>query len=707
MDGKYRGLLDTVKIFRTVKPPILVSFIFVIALILLPFYDLNNIPLNLANVANINSHFPSLYNVKWIGGPFTMSIFIPAYYAYIFSGYALYAAYTLYKLIFLVLIFLMAKMISSLSEDEKKKNRIFLLVFLNPVLLFVSFIWVSIVVFPIFFLFLSMYLLRHYEGSSHEKVVQVLAGLSFVVSAFFYWYPVLLIPALFLYSNIRRKSMFFVTLISGLAIVSAVYLLTMYPSVSTFIATLKGSNNPLYRPEISGVQFFFHITTVEYILILLVASFLVPVIAKIRGLSEYTAFFIIIAVLLGFSNLSTPNDNTFILPFSFLPLILSSESRWKKTGWYLLPQLLPISTIILISLYIGNTLPDGVGIFMWGYYVFHLNVVNIITSRLLHTYFIVYNSTVILSILISVTFVICVDLRNRRLSFNNSVKELKSGAHHSRVNTVNNSFGTKRLISVVLIVILVLIPVSFLVNDTLPTTVKQHDNQTFPVYFFLPRFVPDTGNVIPPLQNITYSVNGNTVLIYSSSPEITFGRHLNARGVDLNITFTFKNLKSSAEFLNSSLFVLSYFHNTVVNSAEQNMSYSAIGTDTLMSGITVKLKSEPVSNKVTVSGSPESSFVQPVQGPVSLLIKSNGTATSLHLNGKTYAFHEPLNYLFFGKLSPGNYSEKMTMNSFSMNQYLKNNYYILPTFWIAVLPYILLLIAAILYIERVGKTGKY
>lgn len=653
--------------FNFANRSLIIAYIFVAALIALPFYDPNNIPLNLANVAVLSSHFPALSRIDWVGGPFTLSIFLPAYFAYFLSSYNLYFAYLFYKIISVILDFAMGYLASTYVVGEKAKTRIFLIIFLNPVLLFVNFIWCNIVIFPIFFLFLSVYCLRKYSLYRHTSTVQIIGALSLIVSIFFYWYPLIVVPTLLIYSHLKRQKTFLFTFFIGSATLLLAYIFLMNPSLSIFLSTALGKNKVLFRPEISGFQYFVHLSALEYAMLIAISATLIPLLFKLKGYSEYFSIFVVLSILLGFSNISTPVDSSFILPFSFIPLFLSANARWKKFRWILLTEVLPLSTIFLITLRIGNTYPDGIGIFMWGYSLFHLNLGHLIAPSFLSTYFLIYNLTLLSALFISVFFVFYVESKDKSSEQIPREIESKIPSDSMKVSVLRN----KTLVATLLAVIIILVPISIMTNNSLPTLVSQEGDHNFPVYYFLPRSIPDHGNVVPPITDQTYSVDRNEIYIYSNSTPIKFGRMLPENGISINLNFTFGTFASEILFLNSSTYKL-FFSQT---------------GKTLDNGSMVNLNQLIIENGNNTS-------VQSIPGKsVDLEIVGGPSSTTFLINGENYTSQHSLSYIFFGKLTAGKFYEIIDLSHFELYQELSNNYYIVPVFWMALFPYFVLITA--------------
>ena len=198
-DSKYRF-----RFFKLTYLPYFLAYTFLVVFILLPFYDSNNIPLNFASVEAMLNSSPPLDVIRWAGGPFTMSIFVPAYLIYVFSGYNIYYSLLFYKLLFLFLSSLLALLVSRMTHDISKRKFVFLFILLNPVLIIVNYVWVEIDIFPVFFFTLFYFLLRY--KINIQPIDTIVLSFAFAIAVLFYWYPLIFLPTLILYSK-RRQNM--------------------------------------------------------------------------------------------------------------------------------------------------------------------------------------------------------------------------------------------------------------------------------------------------------------------------------------------------------------------------------------------------------------------------------------------------------------------------------------------------------------------
>ena len=76
--------------------------------------------------------------------------------------------------------------------------------------------------------------------------------------------------------------------------------------------------------------------------------------------------------------------------------------------------------------------------------------------------------------------------------------------------------------------------------------------------------------------------------------------------------------------------------------------------------------------------------------------------TNLTLNGKNFYFKNKLKQLEFGKLSPGTWGLNISISSISLLTYKSNRYFVVPLFYFAFLPYMLLPVFAT-YIRKIDS----
>lgn len=817
-----------------------------IILIILPFYDANNIPLNLINVANMNSGNPAFYGNQWVGGPFTLMLFVPAYYIYVASGFNLYFSYLFYKVIFLIFQSFLALSLSRLVSEPKKQKKLFLFILLNPALIIVNFIWVEIDIIPVYFLAISYLLLRLAPSDRNGLFRSVLGGLAFTVSALFYWYPLLLLPTILLYSRYRRDRVFLLTLTISLISLMLVYLILMSPSGSLLTSTLTGSNSLISRRGISGLQYFIVIKGYEYVALLAAICLLLPVIMKKLKISEYYAILLVITAVLLTSDIPSPDNDIFVIPFCFLPLILS-QPKFLKLSWLLLSELLPLTSLLFVSIYVQNTLPDGNGIFYWGYSLFHLNVILLNGVRETRLFFLVFNIAILISGIVSlVSLYLLTENRHRDIidkALSGSAKLTQTGT--KLIEHKNKYPRIRRLLFYVLVFLILVIPVSLIFNHDTASVVSVNDNSNFPSYYFLPTLLPNNGNVVLPIGNMTYSTDHNALTIYSESPSVQFGRKYVNEGFYFNATAT-SQPSFTSKVLNSSSFEVSISHNKVLrlkdgevtkvpssnflnvtadsssvyypseylynktsrneytfgdsmpgryllfgfevthiigpqdnifhvenkysfasliaypNRAEfvyagletggvrkminlsgydfmNNWNYVIISpgvncTSLNVDGYNFTVPVDPfngstqlnlglpylgASNSIAFEGyltNLYSTNITPSNREYNTLVVTNGAsvhyleegnntfnftiastikATNLTLNGIKFYFNGPQSYLYFGKLSMGNFSVKIVVHNFTIVQF-QSGFFLIPVFWITLLPFILLFASLIL-----------
>ena len=119
-----------------------------------------------------------------------------------------------------------------------------------------------------------------------------------------------------------------------------------------------------------------------------------------------------------------------------------------------------------------------------------------------------------------------------------------------------------RMVITTFIVILVLIPVSFVFNANEPIIVKTNNGSNFPTYYFNPSLCPNNGNVVRPIENKTFTTERNSIDIFCNSPSMSLGRNFTGMAFNFTSTFDFKSKSTnfSVNLISSSQFNLTLEH---------------------------------------------------------------------------------------------------------------------------------------------------
>lgn len=663
--------------------PYFLAYAFLGLFILLPFYDSNNIPLNFASVEAMLNSSPPLDVVRWAGGPFTMAIFIPAYLVYVFSGFNIYYSLLSYKFIFLLLSSLLALIISRMTSDIGKRKFVFLFVLLNPVLIVVNYIWVEIDIFPIFFFTLFYFLLRY--KTNIGTIETVLLAFSFAFAVLFYWYPLLFLPTLIIYSKRGQniKPLIYAILVTSIGII----LTLLFISVNLVSATLSlAGASSIIRTQISGIQHFTTIGNHEFIILLGILTLLLPFVLKRAGFSEpFVLLFIIIVVLIS-SNFTTPDNDLFIIPMCFLP-ILQNRRLTASLKRLLLAEIFPITALFFLAFYIDNTLPDGVGLFYWGYDIFHSNIFFLHTQTQVYYFLFAFNVSLIASAVITIIYLGMADMRPvLDKGSERSEKTLSKEGNKLPFRARNNGINVKRIFILTIVIILLLIPVSFIFNANEPIVVSTNDSKNFPTYYFNPLLCPSNGNIVRPIENGTFTTEKNSIEIYSNSPPMSLGRNFSGMSFNFSSTFNFssKVTNISACLISSPQFNLTLEHYLL---PDYNLTNSGLTTNLHYSNTHPTFSPINMLEFVSNNGS---DTLYTKAGNFKITVDSTAHGTNVHLLNESLNIPSTTTNFLFGKLSPGQYSLRITLDHFEVGL-LKSGYYLIPIFWVVVLPFILII----------------
>lgn len=591
--------------------PYFLAYAFLGLFILLPFYDSNNIPLNFASVEAMLNSTPPLDVIRWAGGPFTMSIFVPAYLIYVFSGYNIYYSLLFYKLLFLFLTTLLALLVSRMTEDVGKRKFIFLFILLNPVLIVVNYIWVEIDIFPVFFFTLFYFLLRY--KANIQTIDTIVLAFSFAIAVLFYWYPLLFLPTLILYSK-RGQNMR--PLIYTIFTTSIGIILTLsFISVNLVSATLSlAGASSITRTQISGIQHFITIGNYDYIILMGILLVVLPFLLKKIGFSEPFVLLVLIIIVLVSSNFTFPDNDIFIMPMCFLS-ILQNRKLQASIKRLLLAEIFPITALFFLSFYIGNTLPDGIGLFYWGYDIFHLNIHFLYTQSQVSNFLNVFNISLVVSVIITIIYLGIVDKKSKL------IKGLERGVeivHKERdrlpLQSKSCSIKLKKIAILTVVVILVLMPVSFVFNANEPVVVSIDSRSNFPTYYLNPSLCPNNGNIVRPIENKTFTTEKNSIDIYSNSPSMSLGRNFTGMAFNFTGTFDFNSNAAnlSAYLISSSQFNLTLEHallpdfnfpNSIAVNYAKYSAATVLSTSEMMPSFVKIQRNEQIEYNINDSGS--------------------------------------------------------------------------------------------------------
>ena len=275
---------------------------------------------------------------------------------------------------------LIMNIIMKLKGMQKNANSAFYMLMFSPFLFFINFIFVEQDIVAIFLTLSSFYLLYF-----HKKFTLQLAGVLLLAFAtFFYYFPILVIPSLFVYKKSwKERSIFIVLLIiffsffyfamvnnvgwsilgNGVGAIS-----TSGGSLPLFsiLNILPGGLSPSFTPLLSQLY-----TILSLFALILVIS--VPVISKLFEKSIVIPLLISFSVPFLFLKIYNGDEFIWILPFITIAIAYFADEHLLKTK-LLISQIYLLPVIIIINMWAAPNYGYGTGFFYFTYPTFHLAV---------------------------------------------------------------------------------------------------------------------------------------------------------------------------------------------------------------------------------------------------------------------------------------------------------------------------------------------
>jgi hypothetical protein len=513
--------------------PLVVSLILVnIVFLFLPFYDGNNIPEMLSFVSHLDSNVPAFSFTTWPGGPFISAVWTPAYVVYLATGNSLYWSYTTVKVINFLFVGVLAFALWRTIPQTNRKVALGVVLFTvgNPAWIFVNYVWVIWDIVPVALLALGYVMLRYPRGKSISFRVLLLAGSCIIVSIFFYWVALAIVPTLLYYSKDHKtRANIFLTLLGLGALMAFVLVQLMGGGLGSYTSALVGSST-LNRSAYFGLQYFIRFTSLQYIALLGIVVLLLPLALRKMGFSEPVTIFTVLMLFLFTSAVPTPDNYMFVFPFAVLSMVSPRTQRipWSKL-WVSIA--LPLVALTFLNMIINNAQPTGVGVFFWGYDMFHSNVVFIAPASF-ESFLLAYNEAMALAATIAILLVIGDSHRNRTL--------IPPFPSFQEISYSNNGLGDRVHLSMVprkmgpmIAILAVCIAASFAMNALLPNAIQYDGRGTPPIYAMMPQFIPSNGNAVDPIPGYSYSSDGPQINIFSSAPPFSFNRWFQGQVVTL------------------------------------------------------------------------------------------------------------------------------------------------------------------------------
>ena len=715
--------------------PLLLALIAVnVLLIFLPFYDTNNIPLDISFVSHFGSSSPAFGFTNWPGGPFINALWVPGYFAYLFSGFSLYWTYTTFKVInfFFTIVLAYSLWYGSHSLDRNLAKQLAFFTIGNPALLFVNYIWVEYDIIPIAFLALSYVLLRNSGKNLKPWRAIILSSIALTISVFFYWFALAAIPTILYFSKGNRIRLRFICslLLAGIpTLYVTVWLMGGGPQ--HYLSAFVGANPALNRSATFGFQYFFPLSSIMYLSLVAGFVFIIPIILKYAGISEAGVLFIVLILLVFTSPVPTPDNYLFVYPFAVVSVVPPLTHSFKhRRLWASLVY--PFCGLLLINFYIGNAQPDGIGIFYWGYDLFHANVHYLVNQDSVSLFLRFYNLVTSAAVISSIGLIVATSREPVTTAGFEAigVRVVSDRRIHSLIFRKHaKSYSTSLLVLV--IVLFITVPVSIATNNGLPNAIRYNGSGSAPIYIFLPLFLPDNGNVVRPIPNATFSLHGPVVEISSLAPPFSFTRWFKGQALDIQFRETlYGQVPRNLSILNGTPFSVSLtnlsanisriagnsmqfttdsthgnnsdFRLTSASSENRNLYSSFESEVTPLNGA--------LSNSTNVStwlvhiyDGKNTSLTSLSTSTIEIALNSASMGTTLNINGHNFHSKSITTIISIGKLFKGNYGINMTWMHVSISQISPDRFFVIPVFWTMICPYLFLYIVAETNVEQTSR----
>ena len=552
MESWTRAHLHSIGVYVRKQPYVALGVVINLLFVFLPFFDPNNFGFFVKEVAGFTAQQPSLASAAWPAGFFSLAPLVAGYLAYFASGFQVYWSVTVLKLMALAFTGMTAWLVYRIGRPygSAVQGSLAAFVLLNPVLLFLNYIWVIWDPYPIFFLFLGYYILRYDDLGLGERARTLVGVTALMVSVLFYWYALLAVPVLILYARTTeervRLFLYCAGLFAALAIVDIV-LFVGWPV--HYLSELLG-HAPFARPvEYFGLPYYVRLGTVPYLALVGLIAVAVPAGLRAIRFSESAALLVVLLLFVWTSPVQALDNYAWILWFVPLLFLHAGATRIPRLAAAGLLGV-PLLGIALASVYITNGQPDGQGILYWGYPLFHSSYEFLPTLSDQAASLAVWNALAVVAVAGTILLV----STTGRYSVTTQVllapaAAASAGSLDGPLHPLSRKPSAKRLslrkplgIAFTVLLGLALAGGSLAFNAGLPNLIDYHGDGTLPLYALNPSYYGAVSNVPCPLPGATYGVNGSTVAIAASAQPLGLSPTVSDRSLAANVSFQLSGL---------------------------------------------------------------------------------------------------------------------------------------------------------------------
>ncbi|MEM4090990.1 MAG: hypothetical protein QXQ46_09685 [Thermoplasmatales archaeon] len=535
-------------------------------LCILPIYDTFNLSLWLSFSLAFHNSVPVFYGSLNPASFFTLIFLVPISLVYN-ATLSVYASAVVLKLIlfgfFFMLVLVFDEILKFYSLEDSKRNFLITLLFLNPGILFVNYVWVELEIIPAFFVTFGYYLLRVRPLNS-ENLNLIFSIISLFISVFFFLYSVILIPSLILFTRGQRNRLkvFILSLVVG-AVFLLVQVFLMQGYLYDYVASLGGSSSALAPGGYPiGFFYYFHFSgnvdlIVEIVLVLFV-SIVLPFILYLLKYTEQSVLFVILAIFIFISVRIILDNFIFIVPFVFLATVGHNGKSLSR------PRILWISSllyfpVVFAPLTIG--LNNVYGIFYWLWPLLHMSVgfpSYSIIANITSAYVLSFN----LFLYLTVTLVLLGGKEPPKVTeFSTESKGRKGKLYTNRLKI------DRKIVALILVAILLSAPLSLIYNEY-NNNVSIENPANFPLMYFYPEQSGNLGIALP-VGHSTYSITGNLLTIPKST-QLLLERNISNQDFSISYSIILSRVSGTdiGYSIISSTNSWDLFQNKVFNSAE-------------------------------------------------------------------------------------------------------------------------------------------
>ncbi len=486
-----------------------------------------------------NNGIPFFKTSNYEASIFVISPIITYGLGYLLSGYSTYAASTIVK--FTMFLYIMAtgvvlERIYSIENNVRSKgHHIIFLTLLTPAFVMIAFETPSLDLVPIFLVTYSYYLLRYSGRGDITFGLAFFYTLPLVISIFFYWYPLVIVPALIIYSrrNKERRNMIIaITVLSVIFEIIDIFIIRGSFYNYLYAATPQPSRGPSFQAINFGLLYFLKFGEYSYYGLLAFILLLLPLIFRKLGVPEAPALAIIFILFLYTSPLSGYNEYAFIYPFTILTLI--GGTRKSINYWTMITlNLVPLIGVFFYNIFYGA---GNLGILYQTYYIFHIFIWPIPPNEI-SSLLTAFNLLLMIGIIISIILLLTPRYSGKVHQEYFDISQHSSGARRSL-------FSFKSAVIIVAIV-LVLVSSSFVYNNY-NNEIHANSLDNFPIKAFSNISDPIASGYIVPV-NGRYEVSRNSIILDNYNWPITMNLSTQEKDV------TFNGSVSATGNLNSNL----------------------------------------------------------------------------------------------------------------------------------------------------------